>query len=90
MSVPEFDPGAVGLDYLYVAMADHITARIDAGDLPPGTRLPAERALTEEYGVSLGTVRRATRLLRERGLVVTVPVKGTFVVGGRSGDRQGH
>lgn len=78
--VPQFDPAAVGPGYLYVAMADHIAARIKAGELPPGTRLPAERDLAAEYGVALGTTRRATALLRERGLVVTVPVKGTFVV----------
>lgn len=75
-----FDPEAVGAGYLYVAMADHIAARIESGDLPPGSRLPAEIDLIEEYRVSLGTVRRATRLLRERGLVVTLAVKGTFVV----------
>lgn len=77
--IPAFDPAQVGIDYLYVAMADHIAARIDAGELPPNTRLPAERDLADEYGVSLGTARRATKELRERGLVVTVPVKGTFV-----------
>jgi GntR family transcriptional regulator len=78
---PDFDPATIGPDYLYVAMADHIAARIDAGELTPNTRLPAERDLADEYGVSLGTARRATRELRERGLVVTVPVKGTFVTG---------
>lgn len=31
------------------------------------------------FGVSLGTARRTVRLLRERGLVVTVRSKGTFV-----------
>lgn len=77
--IPGFDPAKVGPDYLYVAMADHIAARIDAGELPHNTRLPAERDLADEYGVSLGTARRATRELRERGLVITVPVKGTFV-----------
>jgi len=77
--IPDFDPAKVGPDYLYVAMADHIAARIDAGELPPNTRLPAERDLADEYGVSLGTARRATKELRERGLVITVPVKGTFV-----------
>lgn len=80
MSVPEFDAAKIGTRYLYVVMADHIAARIKAGDLPSGARLPAEVALTEEYGVSIGTTRRATKLLRERGLVVTVPVKGTFVL----------
>lgn len=77
--IPDFDPAKVGPDYLYVAMADHIAARIGAGELPLNTRLPAERDLADEYGVSLGTARRATKELRQRGLVVTVPVKGTFV-----------
>jgi GntR family transcriptional regulator len=77
--IPDFDPAKVGPGYLYVVMADHIAARIDAGELLPNTRLPAERDLADEYGVSLGTARRATKELRERGLVVTVPVKGTFV-----------
>ena len=77
--IPEFDPASIGPDYLYVAMADHIAARIEAGELTPDARLPAERDLADEYGVSLGTARRATRELRERGLVITVPVKGTFV-----------
>ncbi|MFG2347088.1 GntR family transcriptional regulator [Streptomyces phaeochromogenes] len=38
-----------------------------------------ERDLAEEYGVAHLTARRATRELRERGLVVTLPAKGTFV-----------
>jgi GntR family transcriptional regulator len=77
--VPEFDPEAQGPGYLYLQMADHIAARIDAGELQPGARLPAERDLAAEYRVSLGTARRATAELRERGLVLTLPVKGTFV-----------
>ncbi|WP_414635707.1 winged helix-turn-helix domain-containing protein [Actinophytocola sp.] len=82
MKVPRFDVEAAAASpgYVYVAMADHITARIEAGDFTPGGRLPAERDLAEEYGVSVSTARRATRLLRERGTVVTVPFKGTFVV----------
>jgi DNA-binding GntR family transcriptional regulator len=75
----KFDPAAGGPGYVYVKMADHITARINSGDLTPGARLPAERDLAEEYEVSLGTARRATAELRERGLVITIPVKGTYV-----------
>lgn len=75
---PDFDPDAA--DYVYMAVADHIAARIASGDLPPGARLPNERALGEEYGIATGTARRATRELRERGLARTVPVKGTFIV----------
>jgi Bacterial regulatory proteins, gntR family len=50
-----------------------------AGDLPPGGRLPAERELAAEYGVSLATGRHAVKVLREWRLVITQPVKRTFV-----------
>jgi GntR family transcriptional regulator len=68
-----------GPEYAYVQVAHHIEARIDAGDLAPGARLPGERALAEEYQVALGTIRSALNVLRERGLVVTTPSKGTFI-----------
>ncbi|MET9297521.1 GntR family transcriptional regulator [Streptomyces sp. NPDC003077] len=75
--VPEFQP--TGPQLVYVALADHIAARIRVGELPPGSRLPAERDLAAEYGVAYMTVRRAAALLRERGWIVTVHGKGTFV-----------
>lgn len=80
-AVPEWDPDKVGAAYVYMAMADHVAARIAGGDLPAGARLAGERAMAEEYGVALGTVRRAVEELRDRGLVVTLPAKGTFVAG---------
>ncbi len=61
-------------------MADHIAARIESRELIPGARLPGERDLAEEYQVALGTARRAVEELRQRGLVVTLPAKGTFVI----------
>jgi GntR family transcriptional regulator len=77
--IPPFDPDAGGPAYTYARVADHITARIAAGHLAPGSRLPAERDLAAEYGVAVGTARRAVEELRTRGLVVTLPAKGTFV-----------
>ncbi|MFC5752996.1 winged helix-turn-helix domain-containing protein [Actinomadura rugatobispora] len=67
--VPEFDPQ--GPQLVYMAFADHISARIAAGDLAPGSRLPPERELAEEYGIAYMTVRRGTQELRERGLITT-------------------
>jgi DNA-binding GntR family transcriptional regulator len=78
-ALPPFDPEAGEPGYLWAAVAEHIAARIEAGDLPPGARLPGERDLAAEYGVALMTARRAIRDLRERGLVRTLPSKGTFV-----------
>lgn len=68
-----------GPDYAYVQVANHLEARIRAGDLAPGARLPGERELAAEYAVALGTVRRALQEMRERGHVVTTPSKGTFI-----------
>jgi DNA-binding GntR family transcriptional regulator len=75
--VPDFDPAAD--EYVYAAMADHVAARIEAGQLQPGARLPGERDLAKEYGVALGTARRAVKELAERGLVRVLPGRGTFV-----------
>ena len=65
---------------MYEQVADHIEARIRAGEIPPGARLPGEQALRQEYGIALSTVRKAMELLRQRGLVVTRPANGSFVV----------
>jgi GntR family transcriptional regulator len=65
--------------HVYVQLADHIAARIAAGDLQPGARLPAERDLAAEYGVSTDTVRRAVAVLRERALIVTLTGRGSYV-----------
>jgi DNA-binding GntR family transcriptional regulator len=66
-------------DLAYVAVAGDIAGRIASGEQAPGTRLRSERDLAEYYGRAYGTVRKATALLRERGLIVTVHGRGTFV-----------
>ena len=73
-----FDPDS--LTPLYVQVADHVAAQIAAGELAPGSRLPAERDLADRWGVAYQTIRRAMRELRERGLVASVVGKGTFIV----------
>ena len=66
-------------DLAYVAVADDIAGRIASGELAPGTRLRSERDLAEYYGRAYGTIRKAMALLRERGLIVTIHGRGTFV-----------
>lgn len=77
--VAPFDPGAVPTRYRYELLADHLAQLIDVGELRPNLPLPAERRLAEQFGVSLGTARRATEVLRARGLVITLRSKGTYV-----------
>lgn len=67
------------IGYVYMRVADAIEAQIRAGRLPAGARLPNERALAAEHGVAAMTARRAVRELRDRGLVTTLPNKGTYV-----------
>lgn len=62
-----------------VQVAADIERDIDAGNLAPDTRLPSENELSAQYGVARVSVRRAMELLRERGKVVTVHGRGTFV-----------
>ncbi|HLQ52827.1 MAG TPA: GntR family transcriptional regulator [Streptosporangiaceae bacterium] len=69
------DPQSAELAYMQVARL--LAERIASGELTG--RMPAERALAEEYEVSYGTVRRAIAILRDRGLVRSVHGRGTFV-----------
>jgi GntR family transcriptional repressor for pyruvate dehydrogenase complex len=49
------------------------------GSLNPGDRLPPERQLAEEFGVSRAAVREALSALGLMGLVEVRPGEGTFV-----------
>ena len=79
MDASPVDP--LGADFAYVQVADNITVRIEAGEITH--RLPSERDLAEEYGVAYQTVRRAMKLLRDRGMIITRQGRGTFVAGAR-------
>ncbi|MFB7088721.1 GntR family transcriptional regulator [Streptomyces sp. NPDC056296] len=75
----EWRPDPTSHVYVYLQVVHHISEQIRTGRLPVGARLAGERDLAEEYGVAVNTVRRAIRDLRDQGLLITVPVKGTFV-----------
>ncbi|CAM3843549.1 GntR family transcriptional regulator [Nocardiopsis gilva] len=64
---------------LYMQLANIVAAKIASGELQPDRPIPAETRLAEQYGIARLTARRAVRELQERGLVVTVPGKGTYV-----------
>jgi DNA-binding transcriptional MocR family regulator len=78
----------------YRRIADDVRRRVETGEWPPGTRIPAEVDLQAEYGCARATVRRAIFLLRDEGLVQARPL-GQFVrrrpeknvLQGRVGDR---
>ena len=64
---------------LYEQIADQIERMIVTKELEPGEKLPPERELTQILGVSRPTIREATKVLRDRGLVELRPGSGTYV-----------
>ncbi|WP_027507303.1 FadR/GntR family transcriptional regulator [Rhodococcus sp. UNC23MFCrub1.1] len=63
---------------VYQLIADKIENAVLSGELKPGDRLPSERELVQQYGVSRPTVREALRVLESNHLVKS-----------RLGDRRG-
>jgi GntR family transcriptional repressor for pyruvate dehydrogenase complex len=51
-------------------VADELRAHIIGNNLAPGTRLPSEAQLIEQFGLSRATVREALRLLEAEGLII--------------------
>jgi GntR family transcriptional regulator, transcriptional repressor for pyruvate dehydrogenase complex len=66
---------------LALELVDGIGARIRAGRMQPGDKLPTEAAIMNEFGVSRTVVREAISKLQAAGLVRTRHGVGTFVVG---------
>ena len=65
---------------LTLALANILTDMIAAGQLKVGDKLPAEKHITQEHGVSRTVVREAISHLQSHGLVETRHGIGTFVV----------
>ncbi|MFM9611652.1 MULTISPECIES: GntR family transcriptional regulator [Streptomyces] len=78
MAAREIDPRAPEPPYRQIA-AD-LAAEIKSGELAPGRPLPSEKELTERYGVARNTARSALTVLRDQGLIYTVPSRGSYVV----------
>lgn len=57
----------------------HIRALLDSGRLLPGDKLPAERRMAEQLGVSRAHVRTAFQKLEFYGIVKTYPQSGTVI-----------
>jgi len=64
---------------IYQAIADAIGHEIEAGRLKPGGRLPTQRVLARQLGVTLTTVTRAYVEAQRRGLLNGEVGRGTFV-----------
>jgi GntR family transcriptional regulator len=70
-------------DPLYLRIYNEIAGQIAAGALSHEGRLPPERVISEQMGVSRATVRRALAALEAEGLIEAVQGRGTFVTAPR-------
>lgn len=66
-----------GLAYQLV---EDLKQRILIGQIAPGEKLPGEKSLVEEFGVSRTVVREAVSRLQAAGLVETFQGRGSFVL----------
>lgn len=64
---------------LYRQLFEELSRQIAAGRLGVGARLPSEPTLARTHGIGRPTVRQATEMLVERGLVERRRGSGTFV-----------
>jgi DNA-binding GntR family transcriptional regulator len=65
----------------YRQIAAILRRRIESGQYPPDTRIPTESELVDAFEVARTTARRAIAVLREEGLIYTVPQRGSYVTG---------
>ena len=70
---------------IYEALAERLRRSILAGDFGDGQLLGSEHELARQEGISRMTVRRASELLVNEGLLERRPGKGLFVRGGGRG-----
>lgn len=78
MSAPRLKP--IATPRLYQRIAEELVRLIDAGSFRPGERLPAERALAVQLGVSRSSLREALSSLEMAGRVEIRLGSGVYVL----------
>jgi len=64
---------------LYKSMKRRLTDALTRGEWKPGEAIPAERRLSERFGISVGTVRKAVDELVAENILIRQQGRGTFV-----------
>ena len=75
---------AIQTERLYEQIVQQIEERFMSGELKVGDRLPPERELADQFGVSRTAVREAVKALHQKGLVEVLPGRGTFIINSAS------
>jgi GntR family transcriptional regulator len=68
---------------LYRQLADLILSKIRSGEYPPGSRIPSEHSLADQYRIGRPTARQATDWLVRKRILHRRRGSGTYVRGAR-------
>lgn len=68
---------------IYVQLRELLRGKIESGEYPPGSRIPSENQLAQQYGIHRLSVRSALSALTLEGLLKSVQGKGVYVTGPR-------
>ena len=63
----------------YIQVSERLIRDIAAGHLADGARLPPEREMANDLGLSVGTLRKALAVLAEKGLLSRVQGSGNYI-----------
>ncbi|NSX55436.1 GntR family transcriptional regulator [Parasulfitobacter algicola] len=63
----------------YIQISEMLIREITAGHLPDGTRLPPERQMADQHGISVGTLRKALGDLETKGLLHRIQGSGNYI-----------
>jgi len=64
---------------LYEQVAERVAFLVDEGTYRPGDRVPSIRGLSQQFQVSINTVKEAYRLLEDRRVIEARPQSGYYV-----------
>jgi len=82
----QFDAGSAIGGVLYKDVKHAILAALAAGEWKAGEAIPSERKLTDRFGVSIGTLRKAIDELVAENIMIRHQGRGTFVATHRQED----
>ena len=70
----------------YLSIYNDLLSKIEKGIFKPGTKIPSENQLVEQYETSRETIRKALNLLSEHGYIQKIKGKGSIVLDVRKFD----
>jgi len=64
----------------YREIAEDVIRKIASGEYPRGSVLPSTKELARHYGVGMGTIGRAMKVLQDDGKIIGRQGRGQFVL----------